>query len=190
MFHLFKYVVDHENVRAFFLISLRTCSKLLNDALLCVIPSVLLAASFQLRARHSSHRFIAIHILLMNIWILWKSSMMNKNNLENNLERNLTTDWASECNFRASEGTNFENYSNRYQLWWHLCGFDVCTPLPKKVLDYLLSLFGSDIYIGIWHITYIHRISSNKHRTSNKRLPLIGATPINVALIRTVTTVH
>ena len=35
--------------------------------------------------------------------------MMNKNNLENNLERNLTTDWASECSFRASEGTNFEN---------------------------------------------------------------------------------
>ena len=30
-FHLFKYTIDHENVRTFFLISLRTCSKSLND---------------------------------------------------------------------------------------------------------------------------------------------------------------
>ena len=29
--HLFKYIIDHENVRFFFLISLQTCSKSLNE---------------------------------------------------------------------------------------------------------------------------------------------------------------
>ena len=111
-FHLFKYVKDHKNVRAFFLISLRTCSKSLNDvnslhyfALWFLLYYLLYF--FQLRVRRRSHWFIAMRILFMNIWILWKFPMRKKNNLENNLERNLTIDWARECIFRASEGTNF-----------------------------------------------------------------------------------
>ena len=145
-FHLFKYIIDHENVLTFFMISLRTYSKSLNDVnslhCLCVILSVLLAVSLDLRALHSSHRFIAIQILFINIWILWKSSISKINNLENNLERNLTTHRARECVFRASESTNV---STRHQLLWRLCGFDVCTPLLKQTLDHSFSPFGSGI---------------------------------------------
>ena len=38
--------------------------------LLRVIPCVLLTASFQLRSLRSSHEFIAIQILFLNMWIL------------------------------------------------------------------------------------------------------------------------
>ena len=145
-FHLFKYIIDHENVLTFFMIFLRTYSKSLNDVnslhCLCVIPSVLLAVSLHLRALH---RFIAIQILFMNIWILWKSSISKINNLEDNLERNLTTHRARECIFRASESTNV---STRHQLWCRPCGFDVCTPLLKQTLDHSFLFLdqGSDIY--------------------------------------------
>ena len=150
-FHLFKYVLDHEKVHSFFLDLLWTCckeviketffllpcSKSLNDInsfhyFKC--PSVLLAAFFQLRSFCSSHMFIAIQILFMNIYKFFKkSSTRNKNNLEINLRRNLRTDRARECIFRASECKNFEDFPSRCQPWWHLCGFDVCNGLPKKL---------------------------------------------------------
>ena len=36
---------------------------------------------------------------------------LNLSNLEKVLQRNLRTGRAKECSFRASEGTNFENFS-------------------------------------------------------------------------------
>ena len=59
---------------------------------------------------------------------------VNLGNLENVLQRNLKTGRARECIFRASGGTNFENFSAQHQPWWCLHGFDVCTSLPKKTL--------------------------------------------------------
>ena len=47
------------------------------STLLCVIPSALLYASFQFKLLWSSHRFIAIQILYLNIWIFEKSSTNN-----------------------------------------------------------------------------------------------------------------
>ena len=40
------------------------------------------------------------------------------------------------CIFRASGSTNFEKLTAWRQTWWHL---RVCTGLPKKNLDTLLS---------------------------------------------------
>ena len=56
-------------------------------------------------------------------------------NMENVLQRNLRSDRARECIFRASGGTNFENFTAQCQPWCHLPGFNVCTALPKKTLD-------------------------------------------------------
>ena len=72
-----------------------------------MIPSVLLAASFQLRSLCSSHKFIAIQNLLMNISKIFNSLKIiheEENNLENNWQRNLKTDRAMECIFWASGG--------------------------------------------------------------------------------------
>ena len=60
---------------------------------------------------------------------------VNLSNLENVLQRNLRNDRAGECIFRASGGTNFENFSAQCQPWWWLCGFNICTGLPQKTLD-------------------------------------------------------
>ena len=40
-----------------------------------------------------------------------------------------------ECILRASGGKKFENLTPQHQTWCHLCGFDVCTGLPKKTLN-------------------------------------------------------
>ena len=62
---------------------------------------------------------------------------VNFSNLENVLQRNLRTDRAGECICRASEGTNFENFSAQRQPWCHLCGLNVCTGQPKKNSGYV-----------------------------------------------------
>ena len=64
---------------------------------------------------------------------------VNLSNLENACQRNLRTESARECIYRASGGTGFENFSARRQPWWRLCGFDVCTGLRKKTLNTSLS---------------------------------------------------
>ena len=56
-------------------------------------------------------------------------------NLENFLQRNLTTERARKSIFRVSGGTNFGSFSRR------LHGFEVCTSLPKKALDTSLLWF-------------------------------------------------
>ena len=48
---------------------------------------------------------------------------LNLSNLENVLQRNLTT--GRECIFWESGGTNLKNGPSRRQLWWQLGGFDV-----------------------------------------------------------------
>ena len=35
------------------------------------------------------------------------------------------------------EAQIFENFSARHKPWWHLCGFDVCTDLPKRNSGYI-----------------------------------------------------
>ena len=61
----------------------------------------------------------------------------NLSNLENVLQRNLRTDRAGECIYRASGGTNFQNFSTQCQTWWHVGGIDVCTGLLKKNSGYV-----------------------------------------------------
>ena len=58
--------------------------------------------------------------------------MKKKNNLENILERNLTTDRAKECIFRASEGTDLGNFFTGHQLWG-LAGLMYVPLYPKKL---------------------------------------------------------
>ena len=52
--------------------------------------------------------------------------------LENVLQRNLRTDCARECIFRASGGTNFESFPSDYQPWLCPFEFDVCGSLLKE----------------------------------------------------------
>ena len=80
--------------------------------------------------------------------------MRKKNNLENNLLRNLRTDMARECIFRASGGTNFENFLTRRQRWWHLYGFHVFTGLPEK--------------LWIYHWQQTNTLSKSALKTSNQ----------------------
>ena len=47
---------------------------------------------------------------------------------------------ARECIFRASVGKNLEKFSPWHQTWCCLCGFGVCTSLPKTTLDMSLHL--------------------------------------------------
>ena len=65
-------VTDHKNVCFFFLISLRACSKSLNDvnSLHYFVWFLLLTTSFQFRFLCRSHKVTAIQILFLNIWIL------------------------------------------------------------------------------------------------------------------------
>ena len=58
---------------------------------------------------------------------------VNLSNLENVLQKNRRTDLAEECIFRASGGTNFENFCDLRQPWCRPLEFDVCTGLPKKL---------------------------------------------------------
>ena len=79
----------------------------------CVIPSVLIATSFQHRLLRSSDKFIAInsHSHGLNIWILKKRFRnVNLSNLENIWQRKLRRDRARECIFRAFGGTNFVSF--------------------------------------------------------------------------------
>ena len=69
-----------------------------------------------------------------------------KSNLENVLQKNLRTNRAREYIFRASEGTNFENFPAPCQPWGGLFGFSLFMVLLKKTLDmslvaYRISLF-------------------------------------------------
>ena len=64
---------------------------------------------------------------------------VNLSNLGNVLQRNLRTDRARQCIFRASEDTNLENSPSGCQTWWHLYGFNVCTGMPKKSSGYVTN---------------------------------------------------
>ena len=64
----------------------------------------------------------------------------NLSNLEIVLQRNLRTDSARECIFRASGGTSFSNLPAWHQPWCCLCEFNICTGLPKKTLKMSLVL--------------------------------------------------
>ena len=102
-----------------------------------------LSVSFQLRF-HSSHNFITIQTLFMNIWIFknnsWRRVFSNANlsNLDV-LQRNLTTDRDKECILIGYGVTDFENVSTKYQPWWSV--------LHENVFWYL-----SRVYIKqYWH---------------------------------------
>ena len=60
----------------------------------------------------------------------------NLSNLENVLQRNVRTDRAGDCIFKASGGTDFEHFSAKCQPLWRLRGFDVPSfnGLPKTPL--------------------------------------------------------
>ena len=101
-FHSFNYVIDTK-VFTFLFVNTLHC--------FYVIPSVLLAASFQLRsllvALTSPYKFY------LNIWIFYISSM-RKN--------------------RQSQGVHFK-VSALHQTWLGLPVFNLGTSLPKKYLD-------------------------------------------------------
>ena len=88
-----------------------------------------------------------LRLLYLNIWfnlnilrkrIFWNASLSN---LKKVWQRNLRTDWARECTFEVSRGTDFENFFARYKPWWHLCRFHVCNCLPRKTLHMSLPVF-------------------------------------------------
>ena len=138
-FHLFKHIIAYENIRFFSLISLRTCSKWLND-----LNSLhYFMWSFMYHLLHFS-ALTSSNPYKFCLWIYeffknhpWGGVLgnVNLNCLENLLKRNLGTDSAREGIFRTFGGTNFENVPAWCQSWWCLCGFDVYTSLPKKRLD-------------------------------------------------------
>ena len=84
-----------------------------------VIPSLLLAASFQIVSQLSQ---VCSHT----------NFLFEYCNLGNVLQQILRTDRAKQFIFRVSGGKNFENVSTQCQPWWHLCGFVVSAGLPKK----------------------------------------------------------
>ena len=113
----------------FLLISLRTYSHSLNDvnSLHCIRWFLL----YYLLCLFSSDCFAALTSLYFHKFFIWiyeffknhlrrrLSRNVNLSNLENVLQRNLKTDMARDCIFRASGGTNFENLPHwRYQPWW------------------------------------------------------------------------
>ena len=100
-------IKDHTNVCFLFYITSLHC-------FVC-FPILLLAASFQLRSLCSSHKFIALQIFYLNIWIFLKNHPqrrvfhnINLCKLENVLQRNPRTQRARESVLRASGGTNLK----------------------------------------------------------------------------------
>ena len=102
--------------------------------LLRVIPSVILAAFFQLRLLRNSHKFVAIQIF---IW-LYKSFIKNSvsecklQNLEMFYKEIYEQTGARKSIFQASGGTNFENFatwSNHGDIFMGSMYAPVC---PKK----------------------------------------------------------
>ena len=89
--------------------------------LIFAIPSVLLAASFQLRQIASQlHSQVYSYTNFLFEDFFWTSteksvSLFNLGNLENVSQRNLRTGTARECIFRAYGGTRFKN---SHQPWW------------------------------------------------------------------------
>ena len=97
-----------------------------------------------LRLFCSSLKFIAIKNFHLNtIWTyeFFKNQAhrvfhnVNLSYSENILQTNLRTDRAGEFIFKASGGTNIESFFVHFQPCLCLCGFDVCTGLPRKTLD-------------------------------------------------------
>ena len=117
----------------------------------------------------------------MNIWILWKSSMRKKNNLENILERNLSTDRAKECIFRASEGINLGNFFTGHQRWW-LAGLMYVPLYPKKLwisfrIRYLYIWYDMIWYDMIYIYIYIYiytLLSIKKCRNLSSKLSFLS----------------
>ena len=110
----------HENVHFFFLISLKTCSKSLNNA-----NSLLNFVWFlmhYLQHFFSSDRFAALVSLepyIFCFWIYeffknhpwgWALRNVNSSNLEDVLQRNLRADRTTECIFKAFGGTISKMY--------------------------------------------------------------------------------
>ena len=129
-FHLLKYIIHHENVCFFFLISLWTWSKsLINVDSLHHFMWFL----YYLMYLFSSDGFVALpYKLCLRIFEFFKNHPQGKvfcnvnlSNLENNLQKNLTTEKDRECSFRAFGGTNFENVLAWHQAWRCLQGFNV-----------------------------------------------------------------
>ena len=58
---------------------------------------------------------------------------VNLSNLENNLQRNLRRDRDRECIFRASGGTNFENFSTSNDHGGAFMGSMFVPVCPKKL---------------------------------------------------------
>ena len=135
-------VIDNENSRSFFLISLQTCHKSLNDInsqhcfvwlLMYYLPHLFSSDLFTTLTSSLPYKFC--------IWIYEFFKILprrrvflkvNLSNLENVLQKNLRAGRAREGIFRAFGGTIFENAPARHQPWWCLRGFNLCTCQPKK----------------------------------------------------------
>ena len=97
----------------------------------------------------SSNCFATLKLIAIHIWIygflknhprkiVFRNVSLSK--LEDVFQGNLTTGRARECIFRVSGSINFKNFSAQQQPWQQLCGFDVCTSLPKKNSAYITEL--------------------------------------------------
>ena len=143
--------------------------------MLCGIPSVLLAASFQLRLLHRCHKFIALQFFITSLWaykflceymIFLKTHPQRKvfhtvylNNLENVFQRNLRTGRTRGWILRASGGTSFTCSVLTMVVPLSVrCWF---VGQPKKLLFVTdnNAVTGSEIYLGIprrhtiWNLT-------------------------------------
>ena len=110
-FDLFDYLIGHANVLFFFLISLQTHFKWLNDGVELQLLQLHLFSSDHLTAPTS----------FRNTNLVWEYEFFknyaqgkvfhngNLNNLENVLQRNLRKDRDRKCIFRAFGGTTFED---------------------------------------------------------------------------------
>ena len=87
-------------------------------------------------------------------------------NLGNVLQRNLKTDRGRESIFIWRH--KFINFSTKHQPWWCLCGFDVCTGLPKKTLCHCHCYYREvsqnwNFFKNIW---FLHHLKALNKRIS------------------------
>ena len=83
--------------------------------LLCVISSVVFAASLQLRLLRNSDKIIVIQIFYLDIWIFLKSSMkksVNLSNFENVLQKTVRRNRTWQQHLEAQILKNFPAHSN------------------------------------------------------------------------------
>ena len=143
----FKCVTHHVNVGFFLYINS------LNWFIWFLIPSILLAASIQLRLLCSSNKFITIQIFYLNFLIFEKSSTkkifrnVKLSYLESVLRRNVRTDRARGCIFRASTSTNFEFFFFALHLSFSRQSDTPSQEQYNYVMDLILML---SVYISKW----------------------------------------